>query len=138
MSEQACPRESESVAALRRGPLDAPLREHVLECEACSETLAVATALRESSDADSAPLPSAGLVWWKAQMRMRREMAERATRPIEWVQRASAVAVLAGSLWGLFELGSSSPGLMAAAVGGIAALVIAGGSALALAARSRK
>ena len=56
----------------------------------------VVEALRQALPAeDSAALPSAGQVWWRAQIQARRADAERAVRPVRVVQTiASAFAVL--------------------------------------------
>ena len=45
------------------------------------------------------PPPSAGLMWWRIALRMRREKARRAERPLIWMARISiAVAVLTAAL----------------------------------------
>jgi hypothetical protein len=69
---------------------DSELREHVKTCEICSDVAAVAGAIeyaREETVPDA--LPESGLVWWKAQMRARREAVETAGRPITAIQVAA-------------------------------------------------
>ncbi|MGO8732237.1 MAG: hypothetical protein ACLQVM_05550 [Terriglobia bacterium] len=63
---------------------DPALRIHVEHCAVCSEVVLVAQFLREEHASLSADmkLPDAGLVWWKSQLRARREAAHIATRPI--------------------------------------------------------
>jgi len=78
---------------------DAALRGHVENCETCSEVLLVAGLLQEANSSLLAgvKLPDAGLVWWKAQLRARREAAELATRPIALAEKfalACGVGVL--------------------------------------------
>jgi hypothetical protein len=78
---------------------DATLRRHVEGCSVCSETVQVAGLLQEANSVLLADvkLPDAGLVWWKAQLRARREAAELATRPIALAEKfalACGVAVL--------------------------------------------
>jgi hypothetical protein len=78
---------------------DAALRSHVENCAACSEVVLVAQLLQQESVSLLAEvkLPDAGLVWWKAQLRARREAAELATRPIALAERfalACGMAVL--------------------------------------------
>jgi hypothetical protein len=74
---------------------DAELREHVNTCGICADVVAVAGAIecaREESAACAAlpdALPDSGLVWWKAQMRARREAVAAAGRPITAVQVAA-------------------------------------------------
>jgi len=106
-----CVREAETIDAVTSGAWPgacaADLRAHVAACEACSETAAVATAIRsdwQSAYAD-VRVPSAGLVWWRAQLRSRQDVAEKAGRPITYAQAVAATAaavllfVLGGLLW---------------------------------------
>lgn len=68
------------------------LRDHVKSCAICTDVAAVADAIdcaREETAALSAvpdALPDSGRVWWKAQMRARREAMDAAGRPITAVQ----------------------------------------------------
>ena len=85
----------------RRWPdaCDATLRSHVENCAVCSEVVLVAGVLQEENASLLADvkLPDAGLVWWKAQLRARREAAELATRPIALAEKfalACGMAVL--------------------------------------------
>lgn len=74
--------------------VDAELREHVKTCEICLDVAAVAGAI-ECSREEVPAMPDSGRVWWKAQMRARREAVEAAGRPITVVQVA-AFACAAG------------------------------------------
>ncbi len=107
MRQIECEFESDVLAAviqvaLARMRADAGLREHVKTCEICSDVAAVAGAIecaREETVPDA--LPDSGLVWWKAQMRARREAVETAGRPITAI-RGSSVRMrngLDGSLY---------------------------------------
>ena len=84
---------------------DSALRLHVENCAVCSEVVLVAQFLREENAALFAnmQLPDAGLVWWKAQLRARREAAELATRPIALAERfalaCGTAALLAFIVW---------------------------------------
>ncbi len=99
MRQIECEFESDVLAAViqSRWPerVDAELREHVKKCDICSDVAAVASAIecaREVTAADAAipaALPDSGLVWWKAQMRARREAVETAGRPITAIQVAA-------------------------------------------------
>lgn len=74
------------------------LRCHTVECAVCSDLVLVAVALAQARGPACAEvrLPSAGLVWWKAQVRARREAAEQAAQPIVIAERvASAFGILA-------------------------------------------
>jgi hypothetical protein len=102
-----CLREAEVVEAVANGAwpsaCSADLKAHVASCAICSELAAVAGAIRGDCESARAHLqvPSAGLVWWRAQLRARQHNAEAAGRPISYVQ--AAAAVLAAGL--LFMLG---------------------------------
>jgi len=103
MKADRCDRETDVLEVVRTGrwpeACDADLRAHVAGCAVCAEVVLVAEALRRQ-DAGAwleARLPAAGLVWWKAQIRARREAAERAAEPMNVVAIA-ACACLACSL----------------------------------------
>jgi anti-sigma factor RsiW len=69
------------------------IARHAATCEACSELLAMIEFLRQ--DTANVAVPSADRVFWKAELRARRESEERALRPLRWME-AGAVVVLAG------------------------------------------
>jgi hypothetical protein len=93
---------------------DEGLASHVARCDECSETAAVASALLDARHAAvrDALVPSSGLVWWRMQMRARREAAVRVERTLCFahalvVAGASGVALaILGAAWlaGAFEL----------------------------------
>jgi len=97
MSRMDCPYESEILDAVAsdRWPnrADSKLREHASECVICSDVAYVATLYREdyASALEQARVPSAGLVWWKAELRARREAIRVASRPIAWVSAIACV-----------------------------------------------
>lgn len=103
MREHHCAREDELLDALQtsRWPetCEAALRDHVASCEACTDLLAVAAPLLDGHRAlmRDATVPSSAIVWWRAQVRSRREAAEKAERPIS-VVFGIAVACAAGLL----------------------------------------
>lgn len=92
-----CAREQDvlDAAATGRWPdrVDAELRAHVAGCAVCSDLAAVAPLFVADRDAawDQADVPSASSVWWRTQMRVRREAAEQVTRPLVLVERAALV-----------------------------------------------
>ncbi len=75
--------------------VDPELREHAKTCQICSDVAVVADAIesmREETVASAAmadTIPDSGLVWWKAQIRARREAAQAVGRPITAVQVAA-------------------------------------------------
>jgi hypothetical protein len=88
-----CDREQQVLDALQSGrwagPWGEEIRRHAAACTACSEVVLVAEALRHEEELAQTEvrLPSAGLVWWKAQLAARRAAEERAAQPIAWVER---------------------------------------------------
>ena len=99
MTAHACPREQDALDAVasRRWPgRDDELSAHIATCIVCSDLVAVAAALRDDWDAvpDLPPLPAAGVVWWRAQVRARTEASRLAARPITVVQGISAATAV--------------------------------------------
>jgi hypothetical protein len=83
-----CVHEEELLVLVERGqwPQAAPseLRAHVAACRCCSELVSVKQALEASRATLCAMpvLPSAGAVWWRAQIRRRHADLERIGRPL--------------------------------------------------------
>jgi anti-sigma factor RsiW len=106
-----CAREVDTIDAITSGAWPAAcaaeLKAHIASCAVCREAAGVAAAIRDDCQSASVEVrvPSAGLVWWRAQLRARHEVAETAGRPITYAQAvAAAVAaallfVLGGLLW---------------------------------------
>ena len=69
------------------------------ECPECGPLVALADQIRRefAHTQQHAPVPTAEIVWWRAQMRAREEAARTAARPIFFTQ-AIAVAALIGLL----------------------------------------
>jgi len=97
-----CDREQEVVDALRSGRWMSAwgdeLREHAENCEVCAEVAFAAQEFQREAELartefqqTGTRLPSAGLVWWKAQLAARRAAEERAAAPMLWVERAASV-----------------------------------------------
>ncbi len=100
MTALECAREQDLLDALVSGRWPArcepALRAHVDGCAICRDTLAVALPLLIDGEAAyaAAQVPSSGVVWWRAQMRARREAERIASRPITIVQ---AIALACGT-----------------------------------------
>ena len=97
-----CRYEADVLAAVAAGSWDqAPeaLKAHVTTCQACADLALVCQLLRTDHAAvvAEANVPSAGQVWWRAQMRARAEAAEAAARPL-FVAQALACAAVVGVL----------------------------------------
>ena len=100
-----CGREAEVLDAVASGgwpaQCDAGLLTHVAACAVCADLVEVARALRDDCEAAcrEAPVPAAGMVWWRATIRARADAARTATQPITVVQGiagASAVGLTCG------------------------------------------
>jgi hypothetical protein len=106
-----CPRESEIVDAIAAGdwPHAAPvdLREHAATCPVCADLALAASALHDEAASTPATmaLPSAGQVWWRAELRARHEAAQLAQRPMIAVHVVAAVVCIAAALTGLRSFG---------------------------------
>ena len=105
MSAPGCPREPELLACLRAGAwpvgCEEELRRHARACPSCHDLVEVVGALLDQTDlqAHEPPVPGSGLVWWKLQMRLRHEAAQKARRTLLLVQGfsvsiAGALAIL--------------------------------------------
>ena len=110
MSRIECKYESEILDAVASGRwpdrVDAELRDHASSCSICSEVAMVSTMYRDeyALAMEQVRVPSAGLVWWKSELRARREAVRVASRPITLVTGIAgtcAIAVLAMLLLGL-------------------------------------
>lgn len=103
MRETACANEEQILEALGKSgtiqDLEEPLRQHVEKCASCSELISVYEWFQKDSEQlrTAAPVPEAGLVWWRAMLAARRAAAERALRPILIAEKA-ALAVGGGIL----------------------------------------
>ena len=95
------------------GKFDCTHESFVDGCPSCAEIAAIAQAFADDRNAlvREAQVPSSAIVWWRAQMRSRREAAEVAAQPITWVQGV-ALACAAGLL--VAAVGFFSPTFMKA------------------------
>jgi hypothetical protein len=90
----ACPREPDVLDALaaERWPdrADEALRSHVAACSLCTDLIEVVRPILAERDyaatEEDARIPSSAAMWWRAQLRARREAAREAARPITVAQ----------------------------------------------------
>lgn len=100
MSLYSCPRQQEVRAALRErrweDPGNSELQMHVKGCASCEELVLVTQTLRQARQQaiSMAPPPTPGLLWWKAQIRSRQKLVERAEKPVAFVERLVIVITL--------------------------------------------
>ena len=134
-----CVREAEVVEAVISGrwpaACDPELRSHATDCHICKDIVLVSSALQGERDSavSSAALPSAGLVWWRAELRLRREAAWAAERPmkfVHWLAAASAAGVVGALLGGMLpfvhQLATAFANLpdLGFLIGGLATLLV--------------
>jgi hypothetical protein len=95
-----CVRAADVLAAMTAGPdprlSDEELLRHADTCELCRNMVTVVGALRRERDRlrRGTAVPSAGLIWWRAQLRARQQAALRATAPVTAVHAAALVAAV--------------------------------------------
>lgn len=104
-----CHREQEVLDAVRSGRWEGAwgeeIRTHASACSVCAEVALVAEAILQEHRLEQADvrLPSAGLVWWKAQLAARRSAEARATQPIalaeRFAQAAASLTALGLAIW---------------------------------------
>lgn len=92
-----CPREPELLEALERSFIGAHLEAHIATCASCRELRAVAGALLgDRAEAMlTAPIPTAGTMWWRMQLRQRQEAAAAARRSLLIGQAVTLTVALA-------------------------------------------
>lgn len=110
-----CSRTGEIDELLRLGhwpeAAGAELQAHVQACRACGERVRVTQALRQlrTSSMQAARMEPPALVWWRAQLRRRREVMQKVERPMR-VQMLVVLAVVCVGLGLAFELSGGGAG----------------------------
>ena len=92
MGNKGCPQENTVARTARTGMWDEATTKHARECAFCREVSAAAVRMQSIATfpepstslgkSVSAPLPEAGLLWWKHELMERYAARERATRPV--------------------------------------------------------
>ena len=90
MSVLVCSRRDEVRALLALGhwpaACTAELREHVDSCAECRAVVGFTLAMQDDRKRATPALPSAELVWWRAQLRKRQAAMEQVRRPLRRAQ----------------------------------------------------
>lgn len=96
MSAGCCEREDDLLDALGRGYIAPELTAHVSGCASCTELQLVAGALLDErvEAMAEAPVPSAGTMWWRMQVRHRHDVQAAARRSLLAGQAATLVIAL--------------------------------------------
>jgi len=104
-----CEREPEVVGALARGELPEDLLQHTAACPVCSEVRSITQELQHLlQDSVEEPLESAASVWWRLNLRMRRERVNRTKLPLVWMGRISAATILLVTFFALWQVAMST------------------------------
>lgn len=101
MTLRTCAYEPQVMAVLQAGSWpeagDATLRAHVTTCRSCAELVLVAGSLQQlQARSIPARLPSAGVLWWRAQLQRRQQAVRQVTRPIALAERAGVLCMVLG------------------------------------------
>ena len=104
--DRECPRESDVCDAIASGAWardderQADLRRHSDTCGICSDLVRVALALRSDYEAGirTIEVPPASIVWWRSQLRARREAVRAAARPVTIMHALAAASAMAAFL----------------------------------------
>jgi hypothetical protein len=107
MTRLDCPHEADVLTMVTTGqwPDRAPveLRQHAATCALCADVALIAQVIEEEASMPAPPqLPSAGMVWWRAQLRARQDAAKAVGRPITVAQGAllAVAGGVAGAVFG--------------------------------------
>jgi hypothetical protein len=99
----SCPCEKEIAGLLHRGhwpeACSPELRAHAEACKSCGELILMTQAFRRERAAASAQprLESAGVLWWRAQLRRRNAALEKIQRPLLGAQVFAVLLALAAA-----------------------------------------
>jgi hypothetical protein len=89
-----CPQEPTIAASVANDSLPESLVLHLAGCPVCREAHSVALRMRQfASGLAEEPGPSAASMWWRLDLRMRRERARRAQQPLVWMGRIFTAAI---------------------------------------------
>ena len=97
MDSQDCIRETDVLRAIGSAHVDDELRAHIDTCAGCADLFTIASAVVDDRRElmREAPIPSSGLMWWRANALARQEARRVAVRTATIVQAALiAVAVI--------------------------------------------
>jgi hypothetical protein len=94
MSMSECPWESGIAIAVAEGALPEDLVLHLVGCPVCREAHTIAGKMRQIANGlAEEPAPSAASMWWRLNLRVRREKARQAEKPLVWMRRIFYMAI---------------------------------------------
>lgn len=100
MKGTSCEKENLLLGALRSGAWTPEIRAHAQECPVCSD-LALVDEFLQNEAGLTAPiaLPEPSLVWWKAQIAIKKRAMGRATRPVQAAQVMACFVSAIALIW---------------------------------------
>ena len=100
MAKRDCDREFEVLERATAGAVGEELRAHIASCASCREVFDVAHSIAADRNAlmHTGHPPSAGLVWFRANMRAQREATRAAVRAGSFIQITLLIAAVAVGL----------------------------------------
>jgi len=95
MNRSICEREDQTAAAVRAGTIDSEIASHTRQCAACAEVSLVTKFLREGNtlaEFEHIPMPDAGRIWAKANLRATQEVVRMVLRPVRFMKIIALIA----------------------------------------------
>ncbi|HEX4134811.1 MAG TPA: hypothetical protein VHY84_09400 [Bryobacteraceae bacterium] len=120
-----CKREPEVVRALGCGELSGNLLQHAEACVVCSEVCTITRHLLLVESSMEEPLESAAGLWWRLNLKMRRQKMERARLPLVWMGRIFAATVLLATCLALWQVSRNTVGSYLLVVGLLGLVAVA-------------
>lgn len=133
VSLPTCEYEEQVVAALGAGHVPEELAAHMERCAVCRDVQLVFHFFETASVAQQDTSASAaGLIWWRARLYEKRELAARSVKPIRTVQTVAIVLVLAvaaifAAVAGPEWIGKASPLVISVVICGCGLIASAAG-----------
>lgn len=143
MKPRICDNEQALLTALKTGYISNELLAHLGQCPICNESRFVWDCLEKIASAENhaATLPSAGLIWWRAQLLERKAIAERSVAAIDVVQNIATIlaTIVLGalSLWWGIDSFNATPTMWGLIASAFVLLLLSSGAVLYAWARER-
>lgn len=100
-----CERELEVAHALAHGELPPDLLQHAGACAVCSEVRSVSQQLQQLLESSrDEPLEPGASMWWRLNLRKRRQQMNRAQLPLVWMERVCAAILLLTALFAFWQI----------------------------------
>lgn len=135
-NQQKCEFKKKVINQLKARAVDEEIKNHLRDCADCCETEKILNFMQIgiASELAAAKLPTAGFVWWKAQILNKRQAAARAAQPLFIARICALIVAFIVCFWLLWTLPSlnRAAGQLAAAMEQILPYLIGGFCAFSL------